>query len=127
MPAFDRHAERQQLNLKSSELPKAQSPGGPPINQETEKRIDRLFTPEDREVARTLLRDECGANLFPRRENPPESEIERIRFAVLNLSKGEIDTLKKAVEQAKTDWRDVLVWAGFENDPEKHRSWLPPS
>jgi hypothetical protein len=39
------------------ELPEAKSPGEPPINEETEKRIVLLSAPEDREVVRTLLRD----------------------------------------------------------------------
>jgi hypothetical protein len=48
-----------------------------------------LFAPEDRAVVRTF-RDQCGANRFPFRDNPPDMETERIRFAVLKLSKGKV-------------------------------------
>jgi len=99
--------------------------GTPPISEETEKRIALLFAPDARQIVRTVLRDECGTNL-PSLENPEHSDIERVRFAVLKLSKGRLDKLEKAVNLAKIDWRDALCGAGF-GEPDKHKSWLPRS
>jgi len=99
--------------------------GTPPISEETEKRIALLFAPEDQQIVRTVLRDECGTNL-PFLDNPEHPDIERIRFAVLKLSKGGLDKLAKAVDLAKIDWRDVLCGAGF-GEPGGYKSWLPRS
>jgi hypothetical protein len=100
--------------------------GAPPLSQPTEERIALLFVPADQELVRTILRDECGNNL-PLYQNSGEQEVERIRFAVLKISAGSMDKLQKAVRAAKTDWRDVLLWAGFANDPTAHKSWVPRS
>lgn len=100
--------------------------GAPPLSQPTEERIALLFVPADQEMVRAILRDECGNNL-PLYPNSNEQELERIRFAVLKLSAGSVDQLQEAVRAAKTDWRDVLLWAGFANDPAAHKSWVPRS
>ena len=100
--------------------------GTPPLSQPTEYRIILLFAPADQEMVRTILRDECGNNL-PLYPNSTEQEVERIRFAVLKLSAGRVDKLQRAVLAAKTDWRDVLLWAGFANNPTAHKSWTPRS
>lgn len=72
-------------------------------------------------MVRAIVRDECGYNL-PLRGNHNEEEVERIRFAVLKLSRGNVDKLKKAVVDANTDWRDVLLWAGFAVDLDGDKS-----
>jgi len=51
--------------------------------------------------------------------------MDRIRFAALKLSKGDLERLQEAVRLAKIDWRDLLVAAGFANDINIHQSWLP--
>jgi hypothetical protein len=98
--------------------------GGPRLNSETEWRVTYIFPPDSREQARALLQEECGNNL-PFCQNFDESATDRIRFAVLKLSDGDLNKLQKAIELAKTDWRDLLIAAGFANDIELHRSWLP--
>jgi len=100
--------------------------GTPPLSQPTDERIALLFAPADQDRVRTILRDECGYNL-PLYKSSTEQEVERIRFAVLKLSGGRLDKLQNAVSAAKTDWRDVLLWAGFANNPIAHKSWVPPS
>lgn len=100
--------------------------GTPPLTQPTEERIAWLFVPADQNMVRTILRDECGNNL-PLYPTSSEQEVERIRFAVLKLSAGSVDKLQEAVRLAKTDWRDVLLYAGFANHPTAHTSWMPRS
>jgi len=100
--------------------------GTPPLSQLTEERVASLFAPADQEKVRTILRDECGHSL-PLYKSSTDQEVERIRFAVLKLSRGRIDKLQKVVTAAKIDWRDVLLWAGFADNPIAHKAWVPRS
>jgi hypothetical protein len=90
---------------------------GPELSQETLRRLDILFPPEDRERAKALLYEQCGNNLA-------YYEIERIRFAALKYSDGNLLLLDRAVKLAQQDWRDLLMAAGF-GDVEAHRAWEP--
>jgi hypothetical protein len=94
------------------------------LSSETELRISFLFPPDRREQARALLQEECGNNL-PFCQSKDETEMERIRFAALKLSGGDWGKLQKAIWLAKTDWRDLLVAAGFADHTTAHRSWIP--
>jgi len=58
-------------------------------------------------------------------EKSTAQSLERIRYAVLKLSHGDLAELRKAVESAQIDWRDVLVAAGFGNDVRAHGAWFP--
>jgi hypothetical protein len=98
----------------------------PPLSPETERRVSLLFLPESRAEASRLLITECGSNL-PFFEKFDQFEMERARFSALKLSRGNIEALKDAIELAKADWRDLLVAAGFGDDVDAHRSWLPES
>ena len=86
------------------------------------QRITILFGPNDIELVSSLLTVECGPNLT---EHP--ELVERIRFAVLKLSHGDLNALGRAIDLAKRDWRDVLVAAGFGDDIKAHESWWPDS
>jgi len=44
---------------------------------------------------------------------------------VLKLSKGSIPHLKDLTDNAKVDWRDTLMMAGFAEDVKAHLSWNP--
>jgi hypothetical protein len=52
------------------------------------------------------------------------SGIERVRFAVLKIGGGSLDRLWTAVKLAQSDWRDVVVVAGFGDDVPAHLRWL---
>lgn len=90
----------------------------------TVNRIARMFPLADQELVCALLTDECGDNL-PLVTPANSVSLERIRFAVLKLSGGDLNTLQRAIELAKIDWRDVLVEAGFSRDVAAHHSWWP--
>ena len=96
----------------------------PRLSQETERNIAKLFPPGSRAEASELLLYECGNNL-PFCEKLNEFQLERIRFSALKLSAENIDKLKDAIELAKTDWRDLLVAAGFATDVTAHKRWIP--
>lgn len=98
----------------------------PPValSPETRRRLDALFRGAERTEAAGLLVDQCADNL-PLWVNATPSGLERVRFAALKLSGGDLAELRRAVRMAQIDWRDVLVAAGFGNDPRAHEAWFP--
>jgi len=95
-----------------------------PITESTRERLEALFAPEDRAEAERLLAEECSGNLPFCEDATPES-AERIRYAVLKLSRGSLDELRRAIAEAQMDWRDVLMAAGFGCEVEAHLRWHP--
>jgi len=93
------------------------------LSEETQRRVDALFSPAERAEVSELLVNECGNNL-PLLEGFDEFQLERFRFAALKVSGGNIDKLKEAIELAKKDWRDLLLRAKFWT-LESHKSWFP--
>ena len=92
-----------------------------PLTARTQ-RLVRMIFPQSSSEVETLLAKECGQNL-PFCENSTPESLERIRFAVLKLSNGDLTKFEEAFNFAKRDWRDVLVWAGFGNDLDAHKKW----
>lgn len=95
-----------------------------PLSPESEKRVEILFPPNQHDLVRSLLVEECGNNL-PGLENADATAIDRFRFAVLKLADGDLSRLDQALQLAKTDWRDLLMAAGFGKSLTAHESWLP--
>ena len=95
-----------------------------PLTAEVNFRIALLFPPEQRKAVSSLLANECGTNL-PFCANDAPGVLNRIRIAALKLSSGDLGRLEKAVDLAKTDWRDLLGAAGFADDIHAHEEWLP--
>lgn len=86
-----------------------------------EMRIRKVFPLRlDQGVVRGALGRDCGVNL-----NLTGAETERVRTAVLKLSAGGLMAFRAAVQLAKTDWRKLLVSAGFSQDLRAHESWWP--
>lgn len=85
--------------------------------------IERMFPSELCASVVALLEAECGSGLPIMGEATPEG-LERVRFAVLKLSKGSTTELAREVALAKIDWRDVLVAADFATDVHAHQVWL---
>jgi hypothetical protein len=83
-----------------------------------------VFAASDRAEAERLLVDECGNNL-PFCQDSDQYQLERVRYAAMKLSRGTINGLRQAVELAKTDWRDLLMAAGFGEDETAHLRWRP--
>jgi hypothetical protein len=98
---------------------------GPKLSLETQRRVEMMYYPEQVEEVTRLLVEECGYNIPGTRAKDDEHSMERLRFAALKVSSGHIGRLKEAVDLAKVDYRDVLLWAGFANDVAKHKAWLP--
>lgn len=90
----------------------------------TQRRLEALFAGPARQIAAELLRTRCAGSLPLWRGTDPRG-LERIRFAALKLSNGDLGELRRAVDIANIDWRDVLVAAGFGDDPRAHERWFP--
>ena len=96
----------------------------PPLSPATAQRLEILFAPESQAEATRLLEDECGNNL-PMCEDHSSEQLERLRFAALRCSRGDLELLRQAIEEGKTDWRDLLMSAGFGHDVNAHAEWVP--
>lgn len=85
--------------------------------------IEHFFPSEDaRREVRRLLETEC-AEALPFMSTGTSEDLERIRFAVLRESGGDLPRLRRAVEMAKVDWRDLLMGAGFGLQTDAHERW----
>jgi hypothetical protein len=82
--------------------------------------LEALFAVSDRVEAERLLVNECGQNL---EADWPAEGYERLRLAALKLSGGDLAALRRALKLAKTDWRDLLMLAGFGHDTSAHLYW----
>lgn len=102
-----------------------------PLSSNTRLRLDALFAEPDRQKAADLIAERCAeklpfvhlAGVRGGRDVTPES-LERLRFAVLKLSSGDLGKLEVALRVAEQDWRDSLNAAGFA-DLKTYLSWWP--
>ncbi len=76
----------------------------PRLSPKTLEHIDSLFQPGSREEVVELLMHQCGNNL-PFCEKSDEFQLERVRFAALKLSRGNLEKLREAIKR---------VWARCE-------------
>ena len=87
------------------------------LDQSISERIAQEFSAGDQPLVRELLRRYAG----------PESG--RVARDVLILSKGRVDQVKRFVEEAQNDYRNVLDWAEYyDTDPmlrgRDSRAWV---
>lgn len=83
-----------------------------------------MFAPSEWVTAERLLETECGSNV-PFMAEATSAGLDRIRFAAVKLSAGSLSSLREAIQLAQTDWRDLLVAAGFADDVHAHQKWHP--
>src|SRR5262249_32467370 len=81
----------------------------------TRDRIAAMFASEDVDEAETLLAEELNVG----------AERERIHFAAIRLSAGDIFRLHEAIKLGRADWRDLLMAADFGHDTRAHERWRP--
>jgi hypothetical protein len=72
--------------------------------------IGKQFPAKQHDVVKEIIDRRCGRTLPFQREATAE-EMEHIRLCVLRLSKGDLSELRKWVELANIDQRDVLLAA----------------
>ena len=76
------------------------------LEPEVERKL-ALIWPDDNErtKARTVL-SQYGEKSYQR-------EPQRVRLAIIKLSEGSLDELKRMTKEAEKDYRDVLMWAEY--------------
>ena len=84
--------------------------------------VNNIFLETDKSEVIELLKNECAENLFLD-EKSIDNGIERIRFAAIKFSDGNLDKLYYAINLAQEDWRDLLVATDFANDINAHEVW----
>jgi gluconokinase len=94
----------------------------PKLSPLAQQLVEKLFELGDQAEASRRLIEQCGNNL-PFCNDHDEFKMERIRFAVLRIGLGDLNDLQKAIDDAKRDWRDVLVWGGFGERLDAHQEW----
>jgi len=94
------------------------------LSEATEARLVRAFAGGDLREARTLLENDCAENI-PMWNPCSPSGLDRLRIAAIKASGGTIEGLVDAIALAQTDWRDLLVSAGFGHDVRLHELWWP--
>ena len=87
------------------------------------RRVALVFRPEDRDAAAAALEaTDFGMTAWG------DYHLDRIRFAALKLSGGDLGRLRHWIAEAErgdqVDWRDVVSAAGFGDRVEAHASWL---
>ena len=93
------------------------------LSPRTKRLVELFFSPKNIAEATQWLEEECGDNL-PSCQHHDEYDMERIRFAAIKLSKGNIQKLLEAIDEARMDWRDLLMAADFGYDVNAHEEWV---
>jgi len=78
-----------------------------PLTELVLAKINQTFAPQDRREVMDLLVNECGRNL-PFKAEATSRSLDQIRLAVIKLANGNLDELRRQVQAAKRDWRDVI-------------------
>ena len=96
-----------------------------PLSAGTLARAERLFSGDALAQVVRVLEDEVAERLPLLGHVATPETMERLRYAVLKLSEGELGKFEEAVRVVKEDWRDTLVAAGFGHRVEEHTHWWP--
>jgi hypothetical protein len=104
-----------------------------PLSVATRDRLEVLFEGADLVEAEQILSYEClgpggiegTGSTNMNGADPVRAMVERLRFAALKVSEGNLDELRRAVAWARVDSRDLLLWAGFDRDVRQHLDWFP--
>jgi hypothetical protein len=75
----------------------------PPLSPDIERALAREFPPDEQAVVRSMLANYGVAE--------HQREVERVRRALLTLSRGKVAYLGHYLAVAQHDHRDVLYWA----------------
>lgn len=86
-------------------------------------RVDALFATEYREEALRLVH-EWGNAMPPDLVGALGGDPNRLLFAALRVSHGDLARLRKAIAVGRFDFRDLLSAAGF-GATKKHEQWVP--
>jgi hypothetical protein len=86
------------------------SPDTVELTELVTRKVKQWFPADEQAEAVRLLETECARNL-PFCDAWDAKDLEGVRLAVVKLSGGRMAELRRQVEEAKLDWRDVLAYA----------------
>ena len=87
-----------------------------PLSDRTCRLIDCLFEEPFRSQLRAALVESVSGNKTP-------EGLDRVRFAVVKLVANNTRNLDRVINLAQTDYRDLLMAAGFGHDIDQHNDW----
>lgn len=93
------------------------------LGQTTLRVIQQLFDSEQQSEIENILISDCSYTLIPERDAAWDKLRERVQLGVLKISNGNMDKLLSAIILAQTDWRDLLMAAGFGYSVTEHEHW----
>ncbi|MFI0404816.1 hypothetical protein [Actinomadura sp. 3N508] len=82
------------------------------VSERVRRRARNDFPQQADQVIESL--GELTTSLFPR--DAPGNGHERIHVAALILAQGDVGKFERALALARSDWRDLLVFAGLGNE-----------
>lgn len=97
------------LGMRPGGGPIAKPHAPPPLSPAVVEELESQFQGEDRKIVADLL--------LSYGEEALEAGAERVRLDILDLCSGEVERVRKLVEMAKTDYRDLLVAAEYTGQP----------
>ncbi len=92
------------------------------LSPNTKSLVNILFKPRDAKEVCDKIEIYCGTETLGC-EGWTSEQLERIIFAVLKFSCEAKGGVEVAIELANTDWRDLLMVAGFGEDLNAHQMW----
>ncbi|MCV6623456.1 MAG: hypothetical protein OIF51_17085 [Cellvibrionaceae bacterium] len=92
------------------------------LSKRTKDLVHCLYESREALEVCDMLDRECGTETLSCDGWTPE-QMERIRFGVLKLAHENKLELDAAIRLAQTDWRDLLMSAGFSQDLNAHEKW----
>lgn len=78
-----------------------------PLTPDIQRRIAADFSADDAAIAQRIA---------ARRAAHPDIYSDRIVRCALHVAAGDAAVLDRALELAEIDWRDLIVWAEYDND-----------
>jgi hypothetical protein len=93
-----------------------------PLSEKTKRAAELLLAEPDRSRIEQRLVAETSEEIPMWREFTPEG-LERIRFSVLKLIAQGPKNENSAFNNAKEDWRDLFMAAGFAESATEHERW----
>ncbi len=92
------------------------------LSKRTKDLIHRLYKSREALEVCDIIENECGTESLSC-DGWTSEQMERIRFGVLKLAHENTLELNAALSLAQTDWRDLLMSAGFGQDLNAHEKW----
>jgi len=92
------------------------------LSERTRNLIAKMFSKSDGIVISDMLYRAVSAKV-PFCADSSAEEMERIRFAILKMTKDSPLNLAVGIFLAQSDWRDLLMSAGFGDDAAQHMAW----